>query len=277
MPMVFKAWEDLTIRDNYMFQRVMRDKQLCKQMLEEILEQPIRDIHYMETELTLQASYASRGARLDVYIEDEANTIYDVEMQVRNDDGDALPQRMRYYQSQIDAEILAKGADFSDLRKTLIIFICPFDPIGRNWHLYKYENLCVRDPSLHLNDGAEKIILNTKGEGEHIAPQLQAFMNYVNGVASLDPFVQALDHRLNEVKRNEQERVSYMTYLANIRHAEKKAREEGREEGRVEGIEMMMHIWDMLRAKVSYENIAIENNLSVEEVRRIAEKYNLSY
>ena len=68
-----------------------------------------------------------------------------------------------------------------------------------------------------------------------------------------------------------------MTYLANIRHAEKKAREEGREEGRVEGIEMMMHIWDMLRAKVSYENIAIENNLSVEEVRRIAEKYNLSY
>ena len=41
--MVFKAWEDLTIQDNYMFQRVMQDKSLCKQMLEEILNHPIRE------------------------------------------------------------------------------------------------------------------------------------------------------------------------------------------------------------------------------------------
>ena len=77
-----------------------------------------------------------------------------------------------------------------------------------------------------LGDGTTKIILNTKGTGTNISPQLQSFMNYVNGVASLDPFVQALDNRVNEVKHNEQERVNYMTYLANIRHAEKKAREE---------------------------------------------------
>ncbi len=99
MPFVFKAWEDLTIQDDFMFKAVMKNKELCKGVLEVILNQPIHDIRYLAEELSLKAGYMSKGVRLDVYVEDEAHTIYDVEMQVRQDAEDALPKRMRYYQS----------------------------------------------------------------------------------------------------------------------------------------------------------------------------------
>ncbi len=236
MPYTIKAWEDLTIQDDFMFKAVMQDKQLCKGVLEAILNQPIRDIRYLAEELSLKAGYTSRGVRLDVYVEDEAHTIYDVEMQVRNEEGDALPQRLRYYQSQIDAQILAQGRDFAELRQTLVIFICPFDPFGRGWHLYWFENTCRRDAELHLEDGAVKIVLNTHGTGDGISPQLQAFMDYVNsGIIGANPLIRAMDERVHAVKRDENERMSYMTYELHLRDARKAGREEGKAEGLVEG------------------------------------------
>ncbi len=236
MPYTIKAWEDLTIQDDFMFKAVMKDKALCQGVLEAILGQPIRDIRYLSEELSLKAGYTSRGVRLDVYVEDVAHTIYDVEMQVRNEAEDALPQRLRYYQSQIDAEILAQGRDFAELRQTLVIFICPFDPFRRGWHLYWFENTCRRDAELRLADGAVKIVLNTLGTGEGISPQLQAFMDYVNsGILTSNPLVQALDQRVQDVKHSEAERVSYMTYELHLRDARKAGEAEGEARGEAKG------------------------------------------
>jgi hypothetical protein len=88
MPFVYKDWEDLTIRDDFMFKAVMKNAELCKSVLEAILSQPIRDIRYLSEELSLKAGYMSKGVRLDVYVEDEAHTVYDVEMQVRQEADD---------------------------------------------------------------------------------------------------------------------------------------------------------------------------------------------
>ena len=43
-----------------------------------------------------------------------------------------------------------------------LIFICPFDPFGRGWHLYWFENTCKRDAELRLEDSAIKVVV--KGE-----------------------------------------------------------------------------------------------------------------
>ena len=236
MPVVFKAWEDLTIRDDFMFKAVMYSKELCMGVLEAILNEPIHDIKYLGEEVSLKAGYMSKGVRLDVYVEDEAHTVYDVEMQVGAETDEEIAKRMRYYQSQMDAEILKRGKDYTELRQTIIIFICPFDPVGRGWHLYWYENTCRRDAKLKLKDGAMKIILNTRGTGEDITPQLQAFMEYVNsGILSSNPLVQAIDQRVNEVKQNEEARLSYMTLELKLRDAHKEGVAEGRAEGKAEG------------------------------------------
>lgn len=273
MSVVFKAWEELTICDDYMFKATMRNKQVCKEVLEAILSQPIREIVYLEDEVTLKSGYLSKGVRLDVYVEDEAHTVYNVEMQVRRD-GDDLAKRMRYYQSQLDVELLAAGQKYAELSKTIIIFICPFDPVGRGWHLYWYENTCRKDATLKLDDGAIKIILNTHGTGDDISPKLQAFMNYVNsGILSSDPLVQAIDRQIQEVKQSEAERMRYMKYELDL----SEAREDGVAEGKAKERALMIRIWQLLQKKVSLPEIALKTDLSLDEVRKIAEECGFVY
>ncbi len=82
-----------------------------------------------------------------------------------------------------------------------------------------------------------KIVLNTRGTGEDISPQLQAFMDYVNsGILTTNPLVQALYQRLQDVKHSEAERVSYMTYELHLRDA----RKEGKLEAVLENIRSLM-------------------------------------
>ena len=140
-----KPWEDLTIQDDYMFKLIMGVKRICLNLLQGILRVEIKDIHYLETEKSMDARYQGKGVRMDVYVRDDANTVYNIEMQVRMLEGESLFKRTRYYQSMIDADLLAAGADYDDLNKTVIIFICPFDPFGKGRHIYTFRNLCVED------------------------------------------------------------------------------------------------------------------------------------
>ena len=85
-----KTWEELDITDDYLFKLVMKHKHICKRMIEKILQIRIRDLRYIEEEKTLKHQYSSKGVRLDVYVEDDQNTIYDIEMQVRKPYDDSL-------------------------------------------------------------------------------------------------------------------------------------------------------------------------------------------
>ena len=83
------------------------------------------------------------ASRLDVYVEDEAGTVYDVEIQTEAKKG--LPKRTRYYQGVIDLHILEKGEDYTALRKSFVIFICTYDPFGKDRYIYTFENRCRED------------------------------------------------------------------------------------------------------------------------------------
>ena len=48
--MYIKPFEELTIQDNFMFQKVMRNKRICKATIERLLDIQIKDITYLEEE-----------------------------------------------------------------------------------------------------------------------------------------------------------------------------------------------------------------------------------
>ena len=179
-----KPWEELTIQDDYMFKRIMNIKRICLKLLQGILHVEIKDIHYLETEKSMEARYRGKGIRLDVYVRDDADTVYNIEMQVRMLDGDSLFKRTRYYQSMIDADLLAAGANYDELNKTIIIFICPFDPFGEGRHIYTFRNFCAEDKDLELQDGTAKIFLNSKGTMDDVDEEVKAFLDYMNGILS---------------------------------------------------------------------------------------------
>ena len=207
-----KQWHDATIRDNFVFGKTMElYPNLCRQLLELILDIKIKEITYPEREKTIEARIDGKGIRLDVYVEEKGtNRSFDVEIQISNSDNHA--KRMRYYQSLIDSDKLKRGQHYSRLGESFIIFICPFDIFKQGRHLYTFRERCDQDTNFKLNDGTTKIFLSTKGTLSDVSPDIKAFLDYVDsGIVSGD-FVKKLAVAVDNVKTNAKVRHDFMTF-----------------------------------------------------------------
>lgn len=103
-----KDFRNATISNNFMFRLVMEKPELCRQLLERILDTQISKIVYPEAEKSLEAQLTSKGIRLDIYVTLEDGTVIDVEMQAADSTKDTLAKRTRYYQSILDNDALKK-------------------------------------------------------------------------------------------------------------------------------------------------------------------------
>ena len=152
-----KDWEEVTIQDNFLFQKVMRNKRLCQHLIEKILQIKIADITYPDTEKTIDIRLDSKSVRLDVYVKDDTGRGFNIEMQCSDDQSGGLAKRTRYYQSMIDMDMLKKGEVYNQLRPSYIIFICTFDAFDEGLPMYTFRNRCVEKDGLELGDEATKI------------------------------------------------------------------------------------------------------------------------
>lgn len=219
-------WEELGISNDFLIGKIMRNPELCKELLQRILpDLEIDRIEYPETQKSIQPDVDARSVRLDVYVKDDKNTVYDIEMQVT--DTKELPKRSRYYQSMIDLQLIDKGQSYKKLNRSYIIFICPFDLYGKGRHIYTFENVCKEDTSICLKDGTTKIFLNAKGEMDDVSKELKAFLDYAIGRKSDDVFVRKLEEAVEAAKRNREWRHEYMTLLMRD--------QENREQGMIYG------------------------------------------
>lgn len=165
-----------------------------------------------------------------MYVKDDRETVYDIEMQVS--DTKELPKRSRYYQGMIDLQLIDAGQHYKKLNKSYIIFICPFDLYGKGRHIYTFENICKEDHTISMGDEAVKIFLNAGGTMNDVSSELKAFLDYVAGQKTEDPYVERLEEAVQEAKKNREWRHEYMTLLMR----DQENREIGRQEGITEGI-----------------------------------------
>ena len=277
MAMKMKKYEELELRDDFMFSRIMSNPKFVKPLLETILGVKIRKIVYPQTQKTIDLSLQAKGIRLDVYVEDDQNTVFNLEMQTS--DGANLPKRMRYYQGMIDLNILDKGQDYTTLKKSYVIFICTFDPFGEGRHIYTFCNTCQENTALTLDDDAVKIILSTKGTMDDVSPEMKRILDYIDGKGASDEYTKQLEEAVRSARQNESWRLGYMTleYEYRQRYLEGKeegraegraeGREEGREEGRAEGRERT--IQKLHERGESIASIADIVELNEEEVKRV--------
>ena len=101
----------------------------------------------------------------------------------------------------IDLNLIERGADYSELKKSYIIFICPFDEFKAGLHKYTFKTCCKELPEITLEDEVTKIFLCAGGDA---------------------------DDAVQQARNHEEWRLEYMTLLMR----DNKMREEGREEGR---------------------------------------------
>ncbi|MGN0737531.1 PD-(D/E)XK nuclease family transposase, partial [Treponema porcinum] len=97
-PELLKKWEEASLSNNFIFCKVMSENlDLCKEFLEMLLNIKIESISLAQPETTLNVDFFAKGIRLDVFVKDDTDRIFDIEMQVIGND--YLPLRARYYQS----------------------------------------------------------------------------------------------------------------------------------------------------------------------------------
>ncbi len=228
-----KPFEELTLKDDFIFGIVMRKPEYCKPCLERILGIRIRQIRFPEGQKVLDVSADAKSVRLDIYVEDDADTVYNVEMQTVKQE--FLPKRSRYYQDIIDISLLDKGEHYSKLKQSIIIFLCTFDYYGEGRHIYTFENRCRENLKLSFGDETIKIILNTKGTQKDVSRELLDFLTYIESGNPTDDYTQELENEINRVRGNEERRLDYMTLYLKQQEIYMDGREEGMIEGRAEG------------------------------------------
>lgn len=235
-----KTLSELTIKDNFVFGAVMCEEANCRRFLEMVLDFPIERVEVnKERSIIYHPEY--KGVRLDVYAKDEKRTHYNVEMQAIKEP--ALGKRARYYHSHIDMELLLGGDEYSKLPNTYVIFICDFDPFRRGKYCYTFENLCIEDTELSIQDGAKSIFLNTRGKNKDEVPtEMVAFLDFVK--ADLedstkdfhDDFVRQLQNSVQKVKSSRRMEEKFMI----LREMLRDERAEGKAEGKAEDILVLL-------------------------------------
>ena len=231
-----KKFENLTIQSDFIFKKVMSRKRICIHLLEELLQIKIADINYLEAEKSLEPDYTSRGIRLDIIVEDDNNTHYNLEMQVKNNKNPhtkafVLPKRSRYYQALLDIDLLQQGQEYDRLPPTYVIFICVFDFFDEGNYVYTFKKRCLENLELELPDEATTMLLNTKGTHGNISKDIKSFYDYVNNHIVTTDFTKQIDDEISYLKLDKKVRREFMLMEARLLDE----RREGIAEGEVIG------------------------------------------
>ena len=258
--MTFKPIDELFFTDDYMFGAVMRNPEICKSILETLLNIQIEKLEYPELQKSISTYYETKGVRLDVYVKD-SDKVFDIEIQ--NDSALALPKRMRYYQSMVDMDNLLKGQDYSELKESFIIFICNFDPFHQDLPCYTFKNLCIQDKNLQLFDETTKIIFNPSAYDKEKNLDIKKFLKYIKTKVPTSNLTDKINTLVEQQKENNKFRNDYLSMNLHDRDITKKAFAEGEILGIQKGIEQGAE-----RTKIETAKNFLKEGLSVEQIAR---------
>ena len=182
----------------------------------------------------------------------------------------------------IDLNAIEKGEIYRNLKESIVIFICKFDPFGKGLSKYTFENICNENKELYLNDGTSKVFFNTKDYYKERSEDAKSFLEYIEKEKSSENnFVKKIEQKIRNIKENKEWRAKFMTLLMReqeiardnfekgklegIAEGVVKGREEGREEGIAKGIEKIIEIY---REELNFEDEII--------VQKLMKKYDLT-
>ncbi|MCR5254880.1 MAG: Rpn family recombination-promoting nuclease/putative transposase [Acetatifactor sp.] len=234
-----KQYKELKFNDDFMFGKVMEDKNLCREVLECLLEREIGEISEIQPQREFRYTSDGKPVRLDVYNKDENDVIYDAEMENLNHKtvkAHELPKRSRFYQSAIDIDYMNRGNMYYNLPDSNIIFICTFDPFGKNMAKYTFRAGCDEAQDVALEDGAVRIFFNGCYEGDDISDELRAFYQYLRTGQACNELTKKIDAAVDKGRKNEVWRTQYMKEWVIYQDA----KAEGREEERIEIVEGLL-------------------------------------
>ena len=209
-----KSFDELTFSDDWMFQKVMQNPQICAELVERLLHINVDHVEYPELEKAIAPYYTSKGVRLDVYLKD-SDKVIDIECQ--SNLKPALGKRTRYYQSMIDIDNLMKGEEYKNLKDSYILFICKDDPFKdeKENHFglpcYTFRNICAENSTVNLDDKTIKVIYNASAYEKEEDPLIKDFLHFIyTGEPGKDDLSNRLSRLVEKYKEDEKFRSDYL-------------------------------------------------------------------
>ena len=240
------------IDDNFMT-KVFEDKECSEFLLQVILDRDdltIREVHSQYGLNNIQG----RSARLDILAVDEQNKAYNIEIQ-RNDRG-AEVRRARYNSGLMDANITEPGDRYDQLYETYVIFITENDILKAGLPIYHIERT-IQETGMPFGDGAHIIYVNSQIKDDTKLGRLMQDFTCTNPDDMNYP---VLAQRVRYFKEDTKG-------VATMCRAFEEVIEEGMRANALEAAKRLL-----LGGKLSYEEIAEAQGLTVEEVKALDAK-----
>ena len=233
-----RAWDEATLSNDYLFNRVMQQKPALLPTLQRLVpELAIKKLVHITTQHSFKATYDSRGFRLDIFAEDQNGRRLDLEMQVVNHHD--LLKRAACYQAMMIDEQLEEGDFYQRLRPVYVIFITMFDPFGGHHQVDHHRLYSEHADQQRLPSLVNYLFLNT------IPPALRRLCAFIRDgtVDPSDPLILKLEQVQRKAKQNKKWRREAMRYnlaAQDAKWAELQAEEKGIERGITKGIDQAM-------------------------------------
>ena len=265
-----KQWEEASLSNNFIFCKVMSENlDLCKEFLEMLLNIKIESISLAQPETTLNVDFFAKGIRLDVFVKDNTDRIFDIEMQVIGKD--YLPLRARYYQSVLDVSSLHAGEDYESLTESYVIFLCLDDIFHKGLPIYTFKSVCLEDSTLVLDDKTTKVFCNAQKYDKMPAEKLRTFFKFlVQKKPDETDFSKIINEKVLKAKITEDSRRTFMTLEQEIRLAAKHAAQAAAQEAYEKGYKEAEKEKDLAVKKAAENNARKlkESGVSVEIISK---------
>lgn len=232
-----QQWEELTIANDRMFSMAMENNAICRELLRRIFpELAIDRVQRVTVQKQVNTPLDARTVRFDVYIRDDQQRTYIVEMQVANRQN--LPYRLRYYLEQVDYSILGPGDNYEKLAgyPTYVIFFCDFDYYGQDRPEYRFEWRNIDQPDLAAGTGQQLVVFNAQASTFHDNIGVAGFLKLMhNQIAAGDPLVEQVAQEMKRIKQDPERRRDYMKYELDLMDARSDGMAIGLAEGKKQG------------------------------------------
>ncbi|MCI5620715.1 MAG: Rpn family recombination-promoting nuclease/putative transposase [Lachnospiraceae bacterium] len=211
----------------------------------------IRELTIVEAQKTMKATLLGKGIRIDVYVKDMEGNAYDIEMQMTKEK--ELHLRSRYYHSEMDSYHIKAGQKYKDLKKSIVIFVCAFDPFEENRSIYTFETMCSENPEIVLEDKRKTFFVNIFGDRTGVNEKAVNLLDYFKTGEPTDEYTGGLQKRVQEIRADSEWRTNYMTIEMKMDERFEDGKKRGKAEAILELLEDCGSISKELRARIMDE------------------------
>ena len=156
----------------------------------------------------------------------------------------------------MDIDQLLKGQDYSNLKKSVIIFLCRFDPFNKGNSCYTFKYRCDENKKVDLKDSSVVKVFNCTAYENEKNKSLQEFLKFLQTGTPESDLTREIENMVEQQKTVEANKSTYL-YLS-IHDQDKII------EGRKEGI----LIGENAKAIESAKNFLAMNILTHEQIAK---------